>query len=82
MTLAAGALLGPYEILAPIGAKAQRLYRPLCAHWICCSGLKSDAVVHSLSNSLFASEVSLRCLDRDVTKQELDLFQLSSRKTA
>ena len=41
--------------------------------------LDADVVVHSSANTLLASEVSFRRLDRNVSEQELDLFQLSAR---
>lgn len=41
--------------------------------------LDADVVIHSSANTLLASEVSFRRLDRNVPEQELDLFQLSTR---
>jgi hypothetical protein len=37
----------------------------------------SDFVVHGILNPLFATEVSFRCLNRNVTEQKLDLLQLA-----
>lgn len=33
----------------------------------------ADTVVHGAANSLLATEIALRCLNRDVPEQELDL---------
>jgi hypothetical protein len=41
-----------------------------------------QSVVHSNPELLLASEVALRCLDRDVTEQELDLIQFAAREVA
>jgi hypothetical protein len=41
-----------------------------------------DFVVHGILNSLFATEVSFRCLNRNVTEQKLDLLQFASRGVA
>ena len=41
--------------------------------------LDADVVVHSSANTLLASEVSFRRLDRNVSEQKLDLFQFSAR---
>ena len=41
--------------------------------------LDADVVIHSSANTLLASEVSFRRLDRNVSEQELDLFQLSAK---
>lgn len=38
----------------------------------------TDAVVHGTADSLFTAQVPLRSLDRNVSKKELDLFQLTS----
>ena len=38
--------------------------------------LKPDFVIDRISESLLAAEVPFRCLDADVTEQELNLFKL------
>jgi hypothetical protein len=38
----------------------------------------SDFVVHGILNPLFATEISFRCLNRNVTEQKLDLLQFAS----
>src|SRR5262249_8266277 len=38
--------------------------------------LEADFVVHRTSQPLFAAQISLHCLHRDVSQQKLDLFQL------
>src|SRR5579864_4801266 len=40
--------------------------------------LYSDFVVHGILNPLFATEISFRCLNRNVTEQKLDLLQFAS----
>ena len=40
--------------------------------------LYSDFVVDGALNPLFATEISFRCLNRNVTEQKLDLLQLAS----
>ena len=42
----------------------------------------SDLVVDGTLNSLFATEVSLRCLNRNVTEQRLNLLQFPARVVA
>ena len=42
-------------------------------------GFYSDMVVHRALKALFAAKVLLRGLYRDVTEQELNLFQFASR---
>jgi len=37
-----------------------------------------DSIIHGRPDALFAAEISLRGLDRDVAKQELYLLQFSS----
>jgi hypothetical protein len=37
-----------------------------------------DVVIHSTANTLLASKIALRGLDRDVPEKELDLFELAS----
>ena len=39
------------------------------------SGLGPDPIIHSTTNPLFAAEVPLSRLDRDMAQNELDLFQ-------
>ena len=48
------------------------------------SGIRFDSqsVVHRDSELLFASEVALRRLDRDVAKQKVDLIQFAAREVA
>jgi hypothetical protein len=38
----------------------------------------SDFVVYGILNPLFVTEVSFRCLNRNVTEQKLDLLQFAS----
>jgi hypothetical protein len=45
-------------------------------------GLNSDPVVHGRPNSLLAAEVPFRGLNRNMTKEELDLLQLPSCRVA
>jgi hypothetical protein len=40
--------------------------------------LYPDFVIDGTLNPLFATEISLGCLNRNVTKQELDLLQFAS----
>src|SRR5579859_7072961 len=40
--------------------------------------LNTDLVIHSTLNPLFATEISFRCLNRNVTEQKLDLLQFAS----
>jgi hypothetical protein len=40
--------------------------------------IQSDSVVHGIVESLLASEVPLRRLDGNVSKEDLDLLQLSA----
>src|ERR1700745_659173 len=40
--------------------------------------LYSDFVVHGILNPLFATEISFRCLNRNVTEQKLDLLRFAS----
>jgi len=42
----------------------------------------SDAIIDRRPNPLLAAEVSLGCLNRDMSQQELDLFQFASRNMA
>jgi hypothetical protein len=42
----------------------------------------TDAIVDGSMNALFAAEVTLGSLHRNVSEQELDLLQLSSRRVA
>jgi len=42
----------------------------------------SDYVVYGILNPLFATEVSFRCLNRNVTEQKLDLLQFASGRVA
>jgi hypothetical protein len=55
------------------------LYPPI---GLVAAGSNADTIVHGLANALFASEISLCGLNRNVTEQELDLLQLTSGKTA
>jgi hypothetical protein len=41
-----------------------------------CRWLKTDFVVGRISDPLLAAEVSFRCLNADVSEQELNLFKL------
>ena len=38
----------------------------------------TDAIIHSPLKSLLASQVLLRCLDRDMAKQKLNLLKLAT----
>jgi hypothetical protein len=38
----------------------------------------SDSIVHGVLKLLFAPDVSLRCLDRSVSKQKLNLFEFAA----
>jgi len=42
------------------------------------TGFNSDLVVDGLSQSLFAAQIFLRGLDRDMAQQKLNLFQLAA----
>jgi hypothetical protein len=42
----------------------------------------ADVVVHSSANPLLAAEIAFSCLHGNVTEQELDLFQFSTRSMA
>src|SRR5450756_414575 len=44
--------------------------------WSRCRWLKTDFVVDRISEPLLAAEVPFRCLNADVTEQELNLFKL------
>jgi hypothetical protein len=44
--------------------------------------LYSDFVIDGTLNPLFAAEISLGCLNRDVTEQILDLFEFASASMA
>jgi hypothetical protein len=44
--------------------------------------LNADLVVNRSAQALFASEVSLCCMYRSVSEQELNLFQLAARRVA
>jgi len=44
--------------------------------------LYSDSVIHRTSNPLFAAEISLGCLNRNVAEQKLDLFEFASGSMA
>jgi len=44
--------------------------------------LYSDFVVDGTFNPLFATEISFGCLNRNVTKQEVDLLQFASGSMA
>jgi hypothetical protein len=41
--------------------------------------LKADFVVDCISEPLLAAEITFRCLNADMTEQELNLFKLSAR---
>jgi hypothetical protein len=41
-----------------------------------------DSIIHGGPDALLATEIPFRCLDRDVAKQELYLFQFASRRVA
>ena len=41
-------------------------------------GFDSDAIIDRRPNPLLAAKVSLGCLNRDMSQQELDLFQFAS----
>ena len=51
--------------------------RLVSARW-----LYSDLVVDGTLNPLLATEVSFRCLNRNVTEQKLDLLQFAARGVA
>jgi hypothetical protein len=42
----------------------------------------SDAIIDRRSNPLLAAKVSLGCLNRDMSQQELDLFQFAACSVA
>jgi|HubBroStandDraft_4_1064222.scaffolds.fasta_scaffold16920_1 hypothetical protein len=43
-----------------------------------CGWLDPDPIVHGLAKSLFAAQVFLCRLDRDMTQKKLDLFQFAA----
>jgi hypothetical protein len=42
----------------------------------------SESIIHRILKLLFASDVPLRCLNRSVAKQKLNLFELASTTMA
>jgi hypothetical protein len=46
------------------------------------SRLDTDPIVYSTANPLFAAEVALGRLDRDMAQKELDLFQFATCRVA
>ena len=44
--------------------------------------LDADLVIHGTLNPLFATEISFGCLNRNVTKQKLNLFEFTSGSLA
>jgi len=43
-------------------------------------GFDAKSVAHRFSESLFATEIALCCLDGHMAQQELDLFQFTSSR--
>ena len=73
-------LLGPHISQGVIRKKNSRIIA-VCSPFSR-DGFNSDLVVHGLSQSLFASEILFRGLNRDVAQQKLDLLQLAPRAVA
>jgi hypothetical protein len=46
------------------------------------TGLDADAIINRRTDSLFAAQIALGRLNRDMTQKELDLLQLASRSMA
>jgi hypothetical protein len=38
----------------------------------------ADSIIHGTTNALFATEIALGCLHRNVSEQKLDLLQLAA----